>query len=108
MRGRTIWVLPVGQGESSQILVGYDFTGLYTFIGDLRVELEAPLGQQAILHNRLGRDRDNLITVYDSSSTPALATLVGQSIQGPWVLRVSDLAGLDVGKLNNWSLELAL
>jgi subtilisin-like proprotein convertase family protein len=27
-------------------------------------------------------------------------------MQGNWVLRVADLAGKDVGTLNQWSLEL--
>ena len=93
-------------GIARGIKVGVDIT--HTFIGDLRVELVAPSGQQTILHNRRGGSQDNLITTYDSASTPALATLVGQSIEGNWVLRVTDLAGRDVGKLNQWSLELAL
>ena len=86
--------------------MGIDIT--HTYIGDLRVELVAPSGRQAILHNRLGGGQDNLITTYDSTSTAALATLVGQEIQGSWVLRVTDLAGRDVGKLNKWSVELTL
>ncbi len=34
-----------------------------------------------------------------------LATLVGQPVGGNWVLRVTDLAGQDVGQLNKWSIE---
>jgi subtilisin-like proprotein convertase family protein len=44
---------------------------------------------------------------YDSEFTAALAALAGQSVKGNWVLRVTDLAGRDVGKLNKWSLKLA-
>ena len=74
----------------------------------MRVELLAPSGQQAILHNRSGNSQDNLIQTYDAAATPALAPLIGQSVQGNWVLRVTDLAGQDIGKLNRWSLELEL
>jgi extracellular elastinolytic metalloproteinase len=80
----------------------------HTFIGDLRVELVSPSGQQAVLHNRTGGNRHNLIATYDSATDLALAKLIGQPIQGTWVLRVKDLAGRDVGVLNKWSLELSL
>ena len=93
-------------GTAQGIKVGIDIT--HTYIGDLRVELVTPSGQQAILHNRLGGSQDNLIMNYESSSTPALAALVGQPMHGNWVLRVTDLAGRDVGKLNKWSVELTV
>ncbi len=86
--------------------VNIDIT--HTYIGDLRVELIGPSGQQAILHNRIGGNQDNLIETYDSISSSALATLVNSQIGGNWVLRVTDLAGQDIGKLNRWSLELTL
>lgn len=80
----------------------------HTFIGDLRVELVLPLGQGAVLHNRTGGIQHNLVATYDSASTSALANLIGQPVQGNWVLRVKDLEGRDVGTLNKWSLELSL
>ncbi|MCC7353175.1 MAG: M36 family metallopeptidase [Anaerolineae bacterium] len=91
-------------GVIQGIKVGVDIT--HTYIGDLRVELVSPAGQQSLLHNRLGGSQDNLITTYDATSTPSLASLSGQPMPGNWVLRVVDLAGLDIGKLNRWSLEL--
>ena len=93
-------------GTARGIKVGVDIT--HTFIGDLRVELVAPSGQQAILQNRSGGSQDNLIKTFDSASTPALSALTGQAAQGNWVLRVTDLAGQDIGKLNKWSLDLTL
>jgi subtilisin-like proprotein convertase family protein len=93
-------------GLAEEVSLSLDIT--HTYIGDLRVELIAPAGQQVMLHNRSGGSRDNLITTYDPASTPALAALKGQSIRGNWVLRVTDLAGRDVGKLNRWSLTLTL
>jgi subtilisin-like proprotein convertase family protein len=91
---------------AQKITVEVDIT--HTFIGDLRVVLIAPSGDQAVLHNRTGGTQDNLIVTYDSTATPSLVALVGQAIQGSWVLRVTDLAGRDVGKLNKWSLEVTI
>jgi extracellular elastinolytic metalloproteinase len=91
-------------GAVRGIKVSVDIT--HSWIGDLRVELIAPSGQSAILHDQSGHDEDNLIRNYDSVTSPALAALAGQAVQGNWVLRVKDLAAQDIGKLNKWSLEL--
>ncbi|MFQ6023200.1 MAG: M36 family metallopeptidase [Acidiferrobacterales bacterium] len=96
----------VQSGTAQGIQVKVDIT--HTYIGDLRVELESPSGQRALLHNQLGGSEDNLITSYDSISNATLATLIGQPIQGNWILRVADLLGQDIGKFNKWSLELTL
>jgi extracellular elastinolytic metalloproteinase len=93
-------------GTIRGIKVSVDIT--HSWIGDLRVELAAPSGQSAILHDQSGRDEDNIIRSYDSVTSPALAALVGQSVQGNWQLRVKDLAAQDLGKLNRWKLELTL
>ena len=84
--------------------VGVDIT--HSFIGDLKVELTSPAGNRVILWNQAGSGQDNLITTFDPVSIPALATLVGQEMKGNWTLKVSDLVGQDVGKLNKWSLEI--
>ncbi|MGK7910983.1 MAG: M6 family metalloprotease domain-containing protein [Synechococcus sp.] len=78
----------------------------HTYIGDLLVEIAAPSGQSVTLHNMSGGSSDNLRMTFDRISTPALEALVGQPIQGNWVLRVKDLQGLDTGKLEKWSLKL--
>lgn len=97
----------IGQsGTAKGIKISVDIT--HTWIGDLRLELIAPSGQQALLHDQSGGSDDNLIRSYDSVSSPALAALIGQPIQGNWTLRVRDLAAEDAGKLNRWSLDLAL
>lgn len=94
-------------GSARQIKVGVDIT--HTYIGDLLVELTAPSGKTAVLHNRTGRSQDNLIATYDSTAgSPVLAALAGQPVRGDWSLQVTDLAGQDVGKLNRWTLELTL
>jgi subtilisin-like proprotein convertase family protein len=91
-------------GQATGIKVSVDIT--HTFIGDLRVELVAPSGQSALLHNQIGGNADNLIKTYDSLVNGELATFLGESIQGSWRLRVADLVGQDLGKLNSWRLEL--
>jgi subtilisin-like proprotein convertase family protein len=93
-------------GAVQQVRVSVDIT--HTFIGDLRVELIAPSGEKALLHNQFGGGEHNLIKSYDSSSHPALAALVGEAVQGDWVLRVADLLGQDIGKFNKWGLEVTL
>jgi extracellular elastinolytic metalloproteinase len=93
-------------GAAQGLVVSLDIT--HTFIGDLQVELITPSGQQAILHNQTGGGQDNLIRNYDSVSSPTLAALIGQPIQGAWTLRVRDLVGLDTGKLNKWGITLTL
>jgi len=92
-------------GMVKQVKVNVDIT--HTYIGDLIVELTGPGGQKAVLHNRAGGSKDNLIVSYDTATTAALDVFNGQNAQGDWVLGVKDVAGQDVGKLNRWSLELA-
>ena len=78
----------------------------HTYIGDLLVEIVAPSGQSVTLHNLSGGSKDDLRITYDRTSTPALDALVGQPIQGNWLLRVKDLQRIDTGKLEKWSLKL--
>jgi subtilisin-like proprotein convertase family protein len=100
----TIAIAPAGLTRALKIVV--DIT--HTYIGDLRLELVAPTGQRVVLHNRTGGAQDNLFMTYDSTTMSVLAGLVGVPSQGEWHLQIADLAGRDVGKLNHWSLDLAL
>jgi M6 family metalloprotease-like protein len=78
----------------------------HPFVGDLVVELFSPMGRRAVLHARQGGSSDDLIGSYDSERPGELSSLVGQPMQGPWVLRVSDRARADVGTLRKWSIEV--
>ena len=78
----------------------------HTYIGDLHVELVAPSGQSAQLHNQTGQSNDDLRTTFDAALAPALAVLAGQPIRGQWTLRVRDLVPDDVGRLERWGLQL--
>ncbi len=78
----------------------------HTYIGDLVVELFSPAGRRATLHARQGGSTDDLFATYDSDRPGELSSMVGQPMQGNWVLRLSDRARADVGKLRKWSIEL--
>ncbi len=88
------------EGEVANVEVSVNIT--HTYIGDLRVSLLSPSGTEVALHSRTGGSGDNVEEIYTTSTTPTLGTLAGESIKGTWGLKVSDQAGLDVGKLNNW------
>ena len=91
-------------GIVRRIKVDIDIT--HTFIGDLQVELFAPSGRRAALHAREGGSKHNLVASYDSDRPGELSTLVGQPMQGNWILRISDREAVDIGVLNKWKLEL--
>jgi M6 family metalloprotease-like protein len=91
-------------GTVSRIQVGVQIA--HTYIGDLRVTLESPIGRRAVLHAQIGGSADNLVATYDSGTPGELASLVGQPMQGHWLLSVVDRAAQDVGVLQNWRLEL--
>ena len=93
-------------GVVKQLKVSLDIT--HTYIGDLIVDLTGPGGTNVTLHNRVGAGADNLVQSYDSASLAVLAAFTGRSVQGDWVLRVRDVAGQDVGKLNRWSLDVVV
>jgi subtilisin-like proprotein convertase family protein len=92
-------------GTVRQVKVSVNIT--HTYVGDLRIEILSPSARGAVIHGRLGGGQDDLVITYDSTApSSALTPLIGQPMQGNWVLRVADLAGKDVGTLNQWSLEL--
>lgn len=101
---RTLAVADVGLIAAIEVAV--DIT--HTFIGDLRVTLHSPVGSAVALHDRTGGSMDNLRATYRSADVATLQALAGESCVGDWKLHVQDLAARDVGKLNRWSLDIAL
>lgn len=104
---------PVGVSDSilvsdprviADIEVAVDIT--HTFIGDLKVELANSNGAAVVLHAQSGRGTDNLRRTYAPDDTPGLNRLVGQPSAGTWTLKVADLLGQDIGKLNRWGLTI--
>lgn len=91
-------------GQVKEVVVSLGIT--HSYIGDLRVELAAPSGQRAILHNRTGGSIDNIRGTYDKNSAPGLETLIGEEVRGDWTLKVYDLAPQDVGTLDVWAIRL--
>lgn len=91
-------------GSVARIKVKVDIA--HPFIGDLRVALRSPGNRTDVLHAQLGGSADNLIATYDSGSPGVLASMLGQPLQGNWVLNVSDRAARDVGRLKSWQIEL--
>jgi extracellular elastinolytic metalloproteinase len=75
---------------------------------DLQVSLVSPAGRAVTLHDRIAGDGAELLKVYTSGDTPALAQLAGEATQGDWTLQVVDLAGDAPGTLRQWSLEIGL
>ncbi len=91
-------------GQLNDLVVELDIT--HTFVGDLVVELVSPNNTAVRLHNRTGGSADNIIKTYSKSNTPGLQAFRGESVNGDWKLKVSDLAAADKGKLNRWGLTL--
>lgn len=96
----------VDDGKIKEIIIGMDIT--HTYIADLIVNLVSPEGSVVSLHSRTGGSADKIIKEYDFTNLPDLRNLQGQSAQGIWKLRVSDVAGQDVGKLNKWSIKIVM
>ncbi|MEO2029388.1 MAG: M6 family metalloprotease domain-containing protein [Fuerstiella sp.] len=92
------------EGDLENIAVEVDIE--HTYIGDLRVELISPSEQVVRLHDRAGGRNNDIKRSYDSTSTPDLNDLQGESIRGKWRLRVRDLAARDIGTLVSWSITI--
>lgn len=80
----------------------------HTFVGDLKLTLIAPSGEEVVLQDRNGGGTSNLQRAYDADVTPALRRLFGQAVRGAWILWVQDLAPADRGRLERWELELGV
>ncbi|MCB1678983.1 MAG: M6 family metalloprotease domain-containing protein [Halioglobus sp.] len=99
---RTLSVAAGGQVERVELSVNIS----HTWIGDLQVALRSAAGTEVILHDRSGRDADDLVKTYTVDNTPALGNLAGETVGGDWRLWISDHAGQDIGKLNTWRLVI--
>ena len=96
----------------------------HTWDGDLFIQLQSPVGTTVTLSNRHGGSGDNYInTVFDDEAVTAigsgsapftgsfrpdqlLSAFDGQDAFGVWTLRVADQAGLDVGSINRWGIDI--
>jgi subtilisin-like proprotein convertase family protein len=103
--GITSAISLAGSGTVQAMTVHVEIT--HTYIGDLRVELLSPTNRRTILHNRAGGNTHDLTATYTSEPPSVLGAQIGQPVQGSWVLRITDLARRDIGRLVKWSIEIA-
>lgn len=89
-----------GVGTITDFTVSVSIT--HTWRGDLTVQLTSPSGTTVTLHNREGRDQDDVVI-----TNADLAAFDGETASGAWQLRVRDLAGQDLGTLQGWGFTLA-
>ena len=104
-KGLTDAILIHQDGFVKKLKVDVDIS--HSNIANLRLELSSPRGKRAVLHNRTGLGKKNLVKSYDSASSASMAAFIGEPMKGNWVLKIKDLAGRDVGTLKEWSLEAA-
>ncbi|MTB51846.1 reprolysin-like metallopeptidase [Lewinella sp. W8] len=99
----------------------------HTYLNDLEIRLISPQGNPTLLFDRSCGANDNLLMSFDDEAStnsfncpptapgifvrPPSAPLSGydgNSITGKWILEVRDLANLDGGSLNTFSLKACL
>ncbi len=100
--GRTLATTSAGAVGSVEVTIDIS----HTWIGDLRLTLRSPSGDDVVLHDQAGGPTANLRETYTAATTPGLGALAGKPIAGNWQLVVADLAANDVGKLNRWKLVI--
>jgi subtilisin-like proprotein convertase family protein len=112
---------PATLNSNSVVSVRINLT--HTYDGDLLVQLISPSQNTINLSNRRGGSGDNFNnTLFTSTaalsisqgSAPfsgsyrpdgAFSSLTG-NVNGTWVLKVTDLAGTDIGTINSWTLTI--
>ncbi|MDO9171959.1 MAG: C25 family cysteine peptidase, partial [bacterium] len=102
-------VMPLSMGAGvtvTSVEVFVDIT--HTYQGDLTVDLRSPAGTTVRLHNQTGSGTDNIYGWYPDTLTPAgdLGLFAGQVLDGNWTLTVADMAGGDIGTLDEWCLKI--
>ena len=70
---------------------------VHPYIGDLRVEFEKD-GVKHVLHDKQGGSADDIRRTFDTRGFASM------NLQGTWILRVSDHASRDVGKIESVKL----
>jgi fungalysin metallopeptidase (M36)/proprotein convertase P-domain-containing protein/fungalysin/thermolysin propeptide len=93
--------VPAGHGALTKLTVSANIS--HTFRGDLVISLISPDNKTLVLSNRAGGSADNFVTV----DQDVLSSFSGSVGSGQWKLKVQDLASIDTGSINSWSLNLA-
>jgi hypothetical protein len=84
-------------GPVRALEVAVDIT--HTYKGDLKVSLTHGT-KTVVLHDQAGGGTDDLKTTF------ATTALDGAEMNGAWTLNVSDVAAVDTGTLNAWSVKI--
>lgn len=98
--GTTSAIAVAGAQTIADLKVSVDIG--HTWIGDLRVVLSGPGALVKTLHDRTGRDADDIRQTY------LVSEAVGRGTAGTWTLRISDLASEDLGTLRGWTLDFGV
>ncbi|ASC72336.1 Calcium-dependent protease [Halomicronema hongdechloris C2206] len=77
-----------GRLEAIEVRVDID----HDFLGDLSLTLSSPSGHSVLLQGRTLGSKTQLQATYTHTTTPLLMTLLGDSAQGLWQLRIVDHA----------------
>ncbi len=86
------------------IEISVDIT--HKYISDLIVTVISPQGTEVKLHDHTRSPFPNIIKTYTVRKTPGLRRFIGEFAQGEWKLRIADIGGMDVGKLNSFLLKI--
>ena len=95
--GVTSSIVVSGRTGNGQASTPVAVSIVHTYIGDLIVDLIAPDGSVYNLHNRTGAGTDNINQTYT-------VNLSSEAMNGTWLLRVSDRAAVDTGRIDSWSI----
>jgi len=79
----------------------------HSYRGDLSVDLESPSQTIVRLWNQTGGTANDLVGTFPTTLSPAesLDVLLGEPLQGTWVLHIIDHASGDSGTLNSWRIS---
>lgn len=88
-----------GDGTVGSLALNLHIT--HTYRGDLVVTLYAPDGSSYVVSNRAGGSADNI-----ALSNSAISAFNGKTAAGTWKMKVQDLAAIDTGTLDSWSLAI--
>jgi subtilisin-like proprotein convertase family protein len=73
----------------------------HPYRGDLVVTLISPSGTQLVVSNRSGGSADNIVI-----TNQLITNFNNQTAAGTWQLKVADLASIDTGAIDAWSLAI--
>jgi len=85
-----------------------DVNVAHTYVGDVRIVLRSPNGQELTLRDRVGGPGDGIRDSYTPERVAGLKALIGTPARGEWTLIISDHSRLDVGALEQWGIRFTL